>query len=75
MIAFIGGVMIVLSLCMAFGVGYYLGKDKIEIKRVMNDKDSALYLEAEVQALKAQQESFEQWQRMAKEFEMEGSEF
>ena len=72
MIAFIGGIMIVLALCMAFMLGYYKADGKVEIKRVMNATDSAMVRDSEMLALKKQMESHEQWQRMAKDFQQEG---
>lgn len=72
MIYFIGGLMIVLCIAMAFGIGYYMGQGKVEIKRVMNEKDSQQLKEAQIAALKAQMESHEQWQKMAQEYQQEG---
>ena len=59
---------ILILIAATFVIGYYLGKGNIEIKRVMNKKDSEEALKASLEAIEAEKEAYDTWNSNAKQF-------
>jgi len=62
---------IIVLMLVALFIGYYLGKGKIEITKVMNKEDSAKYLEQQEKMLKTQQEAMDKANRLSRDLGLE----